>query len=131
MFDVYEGENRALSLMGFFCDLVPFDITYIQQVYFTGTGAIFRLHQYQRNNPKLQRDAVITRSIFSTILKIDTPQLSHEGEMWGVCCDSKLWFAFCHCYRSATCNIVNKLDRVITALDCMWLNKAYKPIRNP
>ena len=26
--------------------------------------------------------------------------------MWGVCCDSKIWFTVCHCYYSDVCNIV-------------------------
>ena len=28
------------------------------------------------------------------------------GEVWGVCCDFRIWFTFCHCYRSVVCNIV-------------------------
>ena len=35
----------------------------------------------------IQCNAGITRSIFSKILTIDTPQLTREGELWGVCCD--------------------------------------------
>ena len=37
---------------------------------------------------------------------------------WGVCCDSNIWFTFCHCYRMWYCD---KLDRIITALDCIWM----------
>ena len=54
-------------------------------------------------NNKIQCSTV-TRSIFSKILTIDTPYLAHEGEVWGVCCGSKIWFTFCHCYHSAICN---------------------------
>ena len=36
----------------------------------------------------VQCGALITRSIFTEILTIDTPQLAREGEVWGVCCDS-------------------------------------------
>ena len=40
------------------------------------------------------------------------------GQGMGVCCDSSIWFTFCHCYRSIVCNIV--INCVITALDCMY-----------
>ena len=32
----------------------------------------------------------------------------------------KIWFTFCHCYHSAVCdtNIPDKLDHIITSLDC-------------
>ena len=49
---------------------------------------------------------VIKRSIFSQILTIDNPYLARKGEVWGVCCDSKILLTFCHCYRSAVCHIV-------------------------
>ena len=54
----------------------------------------------------IQHGTVIKRSIFSQILTIDTPYLAHKGEVWGVCCDSKILLTFCHCYRSAVCHIV-------------------------
>ena len=51
----------------------------------------------------LKHSAVITLSIFSQILTIDfTPELACEGEVWVVCCNSKIWFTFCHRYH--VCN---------------------------
>ena len=49
---------------------------------------------------EIQCGAVIMRSIVSKILTTGTSQLAREGELWGVCCDSNIWFTFCHC-RSA------------------------------
>ena len=49
---------------------------------------------------------IMIRSVFSQILTTDTPQLAREGEGWCVCCEVKVWYTFCHCHRSAMCNIV-------------------------
>ena len=50
---------------------------------------------YSKFPKKLQRGADTTRSILSQTLTTDTPWL----ETWGVCCDSNIWFNFCHFYR--------------------------------
>ena len=63
-------------------------------------------------------NAVITLSIFSQILTIDTPQLAREGELWGVCYEFEVWFKFCTCHCRAK-NNSDKLDRIIMALDCI------------
>ena len=52
----------------------------------------------------IQCSAVITQSIFSQILLINTQQLAGEGNEWVVCCGSYIWFTFCHCYGSVICN---------------------------
>ena len=54
---------------------------------------------------KLQCGAVITRLVFSKICTKYSPLLAREGDIY-VCCDFKTWFTFCHCFRSAECNIV-------------------------
>ena len=33
-------------------------------------------------------------------------RFSDKGEIWSVCCDSKIRFTFCCCYHSAICNIM-------------------------
>ena len=43
---------------------------------------------------------------FLQILKVDTPQLTREGEVWGVCCEVIVRYTFCRCLRSAVFNIV-------------------------
>ena len=42
-------------------------------------------------------------SIFLKMLTIDTPYLAREGEIWGVCCEFKVWYMF---YVITVCNIV-------------------------
>ena len=61
---------------------------------------------YERDVLSVQCGAVLTRSISCQILTIDTPYLAREGEVWGVCCDSKVGFTFCRLYRSAAVNVV-------------------------
>ena len=67
----------------------------------------------------MQCGAVITRLMFLKNFTIDTPYFSLMGEIWGVCCNFKLWFTFCHCYRSAIAwqigQIYNALDIICTA----------------
>ena len=43
--------------------------------------------------------AVIMHPTFCKIFTI-------EDEIWGECCDSNIWFIFCHCCRSVVCNVV-------------------------
>ena len=38
---------------------------------------------------------VIMWSIFFKILTRDTLELAHEGELWGVFCEYKIWFMSC------------------------------------
>ena len=68
-------------------------------------------------NVAVQCYAIITRTIFSEILIIDTPLLAPEGELWGVFCEAYAWFMFFYCHHSAECN-TNKYESVITAFDC-------------
>ena len=42
----------------------------------------------------IQCGAIITRSSFSQILTTDTPQLTREGSIWGVCCEFEVWFTY-------------------------------------
>ena len=39
------------------------------------------------------------------ILAIDTPQLTHQGKVWEVFCDLKLWFTYCFSHCSVIGNI--------------------------
>ena len=36
--------------------------------------------------------SIIAHLIVFQILTIDTPYLTHEGELWGVVCEFKVWF---------------------------------------
>ena len=36
----------------------------------------------------------------------NTPYLTFTDKLWGVCCDSNIWLAFCQCYHSVVCNIL-------------------------
>ena len=108
---------------------------HIHQGCFAGTGAIVRLPQRQwskrggygkisqcittTRHSKAKTVCIflgiycITPSIFSQILTTDTLYHACEGEIWGVCCDSNIWFNFCHCsccYRNAVCNILEAID---------------------
>ena len=56
---------------------------------------------------------------YNAVNFLPNPHNRHPiGRPWeqdmGVYCDSKIWFTFCHYYRSAVCD---KLERVITVLD--------------
>ena len=57
-------------------------------------------------NSTMQCGAVTTWSIFLKILIIDTPLLTHDGELWVVSCEFEVRFTFCCYHRSAVCNIV-------------------------
>ena len=69
----------------------------------------------------IQCNAIITQSIFSTFFTRNTPQLTHMGEIWGVCCEFKVWFMFCHCHCNGICVILKKLTGAMTALNCIAL----------
>ena len=43
---------------------------------------------------------------YNTVDFFQNPHNWREGELWGVCCDSDIWFTFCHCYRSVMCDIM-------------------------
>ena len=75
-------------------------LTYQQQQSKHVTTQSVKLTALLRVWSKIQCGTVITRSIFSIILTIDTDQL------WGGCCDSNIWFTFCLWYRSVVGNIV-------------------------
>ena len=53
------------------------------------------------NTLERQCSAVITRSNSSQIhvLTRDILQLTREDEIWGICCEFKVWFMFSHCQR--------------------------------
>ena len=57
----------------------------------------------------IQRGTIITQSIFSRILKKDTPWFAREGKVWGVFCEFEV------CYTLYCCRYIDKLDHVITA----------------
>ena len=48
----------------------------------------------------------VTRSIFLQILTIDIPWLSHEGEPWGIFCESWLWHTSCFSHFCCVFNII-------------------------
>ena len=60
---------------------------------------------------KVQCDVVISRSVLSKLLTTNTTYLVHEGPMWSVFCEFKLWFMFCFNPCSAVCNIISYLTR--------------------
>ena len=53
----------------------------------------------------LEHGSIVTQWIFSKILAIDVPHLSHKGKMWDVFCDFEFWFLFCFSCCNAVCNI--------------------------
>ena len=59
---------------------------------------------YLRKN--LQCCAGITQSIFAKILIIDTSNFTLMGKIWGVFCESKIWYMFCFDQCFAVHNIV-------------------------
>ena len=67
-------------------------------------------------------DRVITALHCVTALKIDTPQLGHEGELSGVLCELKVWsmcsLSLCFSY----CNIM-LYNWVIIGLHCNYYEK--------
>ena len=44
----------------------------------------------------------------------------HAHDDVTVMCEFEVWLTFCHCYRNTVCSTVINVDRVITALDCMY-----------
>ena len=49
---------------------------------------VSRCLRVKQLNIVVQCDDIITRTIFSEILIIDTPSLAPEGELWGVFCEA-------------------------------------------
>ena len=68
----------------------------------------------------MQCVVIMTQSIFFKILIIDTPWLAREGWVWGGVAVVSLKFDLRSAAVIAVPYVICKLDRVITALDCIW-----------